>query len=141
MTKRVILFKLLGRGNVFAMGRRASLRCLKYYTYEGVLLIHPRMYIFFILFHFYYSFNHFLRRHLGIVLCARYLTMSKKCSNGVNVNSFIQQLHGESMTKAVKGDVLMDSCLADPSINMSYKNAFCNHGGISFLLIPIHLTL
>jgi hypothetical protein len=41
MTKRVILFKLLGRGNVFAMGRRASLRCLKYYTYEGVLLIHP----------------------------------------------------------------------------------------------------
>ena len=46
MTKRVILFKMLGRGNVFAMGRRASLRCLKYYTYEGVLLIHPRMYIF-----------------------------------------------------------------------------------------------
>ena len=50
MTKRVILFKLLGRGNVFAMGRRASLRCLKYYTYEGVLLIHPRMYIFFIVY-------------------------------------------------------------------------------------------
>jgi len=48
MTKRVILFKLLGRGNVFAMGRRASLRCLKYYTYEGVLLIYPRMYFFFI---------------------------------------------------------------------------------------------
>ena len=46
MTKRVILFKLLGRDNVFAMDRRASLRCLKYYTYEGVLLIHPRMYIF-----------------------------------------------------------------------------------------------
>ena len=138
MTKRVILFKLLGRGNVFAMGRRASLRCLKYYTYEGVLLIHPRMYIFFILFHFYYSFNHFLRRHLGIVLCTRYLSMSEECSNGVNVNTLVQQLHSKSMTKTVEGDVLSYSCLPEPYGDMYCKNAFSNYG--EYLTLRFRLT-
>ena len=50
--------------------------------------------------------------------------MSEECSNGVNVNTLVQQLHGESVPEAVEGDVLADFCLANPSINMSYKNAF-----------------
>ena len=128
MTKRVILFKLLGRGNVFAMGRRASLRCLKYYTYEGVLLIHPRMYIFFILFHFYYSFNHFLQSHLGIVLCTRYLSMSEECSNGVNVNTLVQQLHCKSVPEAMEGDMLTDPSLPESSGDMCCNDAFCYYG-------------
>ena len=51
-------------------------------------------------FHFNNSFYHCLRRHLGIVLCAWYLPMSEECSNGVNVNPFVQQLHGESVPEA-----------------------------------------
>ena len=32
------------------------------------------------------------------------------------------------MPRGMEGDVLAGFCLANPSINMSYKNAFCNHG-------------
>ena len=42
------------------------------------------------------------------------------------------------MTKAVKGDVLTDFCLADPSDDMSYKKIFCNHG--EYLSFRFRLT-
>ena len=37
--------------------------------------------------------------------------MSGKYSNGVYVNSFIKQLHGDGVMAAMKGDVFADSCL------------------------------
>ena len=91
-----------------------------------------------LLFHFNNSLNHFLRSHLGIVLCTRYLSMSEECSNGVNVNPFVLQLHSKSMTKTVEGDVLSYSCLPEPSVDMYCKDAFCNHG--EYLTFRFRLT-
>jgi hypothetical protein len=60
--------------------------------------------------------------------------MSEKCSNGVNVNPFVQQLHGESVPEAMEGDMLADSCLAYPTTDMSYKNTFRNQGEVYYLI-------
>jgi len=78
-----------------------------------------------LLFHLYYGFNHFLRRNLSITLCAWNLLVTKKCGYGIYVNALIQQLHSKGMAETVEGDVLADFCLANPSFNVCYKNAFC----------------
>ena len=54
--------------------------------------------------------------------------MSEECSNGVNVNTLVLQLHSKSVPEAMEGDVLADSSLADPSGDMYCKDSFSNKG-------------